>query len=52
MARSKQLLRYLAHRRFIDIDQYNRSTRRNKCFRRSEAHARASSGDECDFVLK
>src|SRR5713226_797324 len=48
MASSNQLLRYLAHRGFIDIDQRNRSTRRSKFFRRSEAHARTSSGDERD----
>src|SRR5437879_3172015 len=52
MACSNELLRDPAHRRLIDIDQRNRSTRRSKCLRRSEAHARASAGDECDFVFK
>jgi hypothetical protein len=52
MASSNQLLRYLAHRGFINIDQRNRSTRRSKSFRRSEAHARTSSGDERDSVFK
>jgi hypothetical protein len=31
MACSNQLFRYLAHRRFTDINQRNRSPRGNKC---------------------